>query len=158
MCVRVQFTRGTVQSQYFYFDRNNFFLLQRIKNTLYYAIFTPSFESLVNAIPFAVFLWKCPPLAPIFGNIQDSVDKCVIVDFYIPTLKQMTIDDFFKKYPSILEKKNLLSQMGKMRIRLSIISLYGQFLYHLTPQETEVLSVLNIPVEISVFSYGRCEE
>ena len=73
-------------------------------------------------------------------------------------VKQMTIDDFFKKYPSILEKKNLLSQMGKMRIRLSIISLYGQFLYHLTPQETEVLSVLNIPVEISVFSYGRCEE
>ena len=41
MCVRVQFTRGTVQSQHFYFDRNNFFLLQRIKNTLYYAIFTP---------------------------------------------------------------------------------------------------------------------
>ena len=73
-------------------------------------------------------------------------------------VKQMTIDDFFKKYPSILEKKNLLSQMGKMRIRLSIISLYGQFLYHLTPQETEVLSVLNIPVEISVFSYGKCEE
>ena len=88
MCVRVQFTRGAVQSQHFYFDRNNFFLLQRIKNTLYYAIFTPSFKSLVNAIPFAVFLWKCPPLAPIFGNIQDSVDKCVIVDFYIPTLNR----------------------------------------------------------------------
>ena len=88
MCVRAQFTRGTVQSQHFYFDRNNFFLLQRIKNTLYYAIFTPSFKSLVNAIPFAVFLWKCPPLAPIFGNIQDSVDKCVIVDFYIPTLNR----------------------------------------------------------------------
>lgn len=93
MCVRVQFTRGTVQSQHFYFDRNNFFLLQRIKNTLYYAIFTPSFESLVNAIPFAVFLWKCPPLAPIFGNIQDSVDKCVIVDFYIPTLNRKTLFD-----------------------------------------------------------------
>ena len=70
-----------------------FFLLQRIKNTLYYAIFTPSFKSLVNAIPFAVFLWKCPPLAPIFGNIQDSVDKCVIVDFYIPTLNRKTLFD-----------------------------------------------------------------
>ena len=35
MCVRVQFTRGTVQSQHLYFDRNNFFLLQCIKNTLY---------------------------------------------------------------------------------------------------------------------------
>ena len=93
MCVRVQFTRGTVQSQHFYFDRNNFFLLQRIKNTLYYAIFTPSFKSLVNAIPFAVFLWKCPPLAPIFGNIQDSVDKCVIVDFYIPTLNRKILFD-----------------------------------------------------------------
>ena len=93
MCVRVQFTRGTVQSQHFYFDRNNFFLLQRIKNTLYYAIFTPSFKSLVNAIPFAVFLRKCPPLAPIFGNIQDSVDKCVIVDFYIPTLNRKILFD-----------------------------------------------------------------
>ena len=94
MCVRVQFTRGTVQSQHLYFDRDNFFLLQCIKNTPYYAIFTPSFKSLVNAIPFAVFFWKCPPFAPVFGNIQDSVDKCAIVDFYIPTLNrkiQLTI-------------------------------------------------------------------
>ena len=93
MCVRVQFTRGTVQSQHLYFDRDNFFLLQCIKNTLYYAIFTPSFKSLVNAIPFAVFFWKCPPFAPVFGNIQDSVDKCVIVDFYIPTLNRKILFD-----------------------------------------------------------------
>ena len=93
MCVRVQFTRGTVQSQHLYFDRDNFFLLQCIKNTLYYAIFTPSFKSLVNAIPFAVFFWKCPPFAPVFSNIQDSVDKCVIVDFYIPTLNRKILFD-----------------------------------------------------------------
>ena len=93
MCVRVQFTRGTVQSQHLYFDRDNFFLLQCIKNTLYYAIFTPSFKSLVNAIPFAVFFWKRPPFAPVFGNIQDSVDKCVIVDFYIPTLNRKILFD-----------------------------------------------------------------
>ena len=93
MCVRVQFTRGTVQSQHLYFDRDNFFLLQCIKNTPYYAIFTPSFKSLVNAIPFAVFFWKCPPFAPVFGNIQDSVDKCAIVDFYIPTLNRKILFD-----------------------------------------------------------------
>ena len=92
-------------------------------------------------------------------NVEPSVQSWTLKEQLVNNgVKQMTIDDFFKKYPSILEKKNLLSQMGKMRIRLSIISLYGQFLYHLTPQETEVLSVLNIPVEISVFSYGRCEE
>ena len=39
------------------------------KNTLYYTAFTPSLKSLVYAVPFAVFFWKCPPFAPVFGDV-----------------------------------------------------------------------------------------
>lgn len=69
MCIRVQFAGSAVKCQHFHLDWNDLFLLQSIKNTLYYAVFTPSLKSLVYAVPFAVFFWKCPPFAPVFGDV-----------------------------------------------------------------------------------------
>ena len=62
-----------------------------------------------------------------------------------------------KQYSSILENKDKLIKNGSMRIRLSLISLYGQLNYTLAPEDIAFLNDLHIPLEISVFSYGGCD-
>ena len=69
----------------------------------------------------------------------------------------MTVKNFFEQYSSILENKNKLIKNGSMRIRLSLISLYGQLNYTLAPEDIAFLNDLHIPLEISVFSYGGCD-
>ena len=36
---------------------------------------TPFAELVVNTVPIAVFFWKSPPLAPVFGYIQYRIEE-----------------------------------------------------------------------------------
>ena len=68
------------------------------------------------------------------------------------------IYDFLGQIPDYSDKINKVKQYGNCVFRISIFSVYGQIGFSFSPQELLVLSQLNIPLEISILSFGNCKD
>ena len=77
----------------------------------------------------------------IFKN-QKDIDKC--------------IQEYFASIPGIIEKIKRVQRYGSCVFRVSVVSLLGQFGFSMSKTDLQLLSQLDIPMEISVFSLGYC--
>jgi len=66
------------------------------------------------------------------------------------------IQDFIKSNSIFCKKINELNKIGKCVLRLSVVSDYAQIGFCLSQEDLQLLSQLNIPFEISIFSWGNC--
>ncbi len=64
------------------------------------------------------------------------------------------IEDFFSKYPSIIENLEYLNNHTKIRFRISIVSVFAQVGFSLNTKSIELLRKLKVPCEISLLSWG----
>jgi hypothetical protein len=64
-------------------DRNDFLRLQGGENPLHNTAFRPTIKFLVYRFPFSELRGQGSPLAAVFGDVQDCVDKVAIVDLDI---------------------------------------------------------------------------
>ena len=68
------------------------------------------------------------------------------------------LQNFFEDIPNLFNKIGELRAYGEISIRLSIISDFAQIGFTLSEKDIKYLNCLNIPVEISIFSWGGCIE
>ena len=66
------------------------------------------------------------------------------------------IQEFLVQVPNLSEKIQLLKRHSRCVLRLSIVSLYGQIGFSLSQEDLNLLHHMDIPTEISFFSYGKC--
>lgn len=64
--------------------------------------------------------------------------------------------DFLGGIPEFEKKIQEVNKHGICTLRISIVSLWGQIAFSLSPDELHLLSKLGIPFEVSIFSYGNC--
>lgn len=64
------------------------------------------------------------------------------------------IEDFFTRYPSIIKNIEYLNNYTTIRFRISIVSDFAQVGFSLSTKSIELLKRLNVPCEISIFSWG----
>ena len=83
--VRMHFDACAVQRQNLYRYSDNPFSLERRKYAIQYAVFTPSIHPGIYRMPFAEFLWQCPPFTPLFGYIQYCSQCIIMADFKLPS-------------------------------------------------------------------------
>ena len=69
--------------------------MQFLKQLVDYASFHPTVKTFVDHMPIAVFLWQPPPLAAIFTDIQQCVDKGHVLYCYVPPLYRQYVFQFF---------------------------------------------------------------
>lgn len=98
--------------------------------------------------------------APTFNSDGKVIgEKCNTWVFHTQYKNQTDLDmclcNFLSRIPDISQKILLAKQYGKCALRLSIVSIYGQFGFELKPSDLQILTPLDIPLEISVFSYGN---
>lgn len=63
---------------------------------------------------------------------------------------------FFKSIPNLKDKIYEANRYGSCVLRISLVSEYGQIGFSLSANNIQFLSELDIPVEVSIFSYGQC--
>lgn len=68
------------------------------------------------------------------------------------------LQNFFEDISNLFNKIGELKAYGEISIRLSIISDFAQIGFTLSEKDIKYLNCLNIPVEISIFSWGGCIE
>ena len=73
---------------------------------------------------------------------QNDVDDCV--------------EHFFGRIPNIKKKISAINAIGIVKLRISIVSEYGQFGFGFSPNIIKLLSDLDISLDVSIFSYGMC--
>ena len=73
---------------------------------------------------------------------QNDVDNCV--------------EHFFGRIPNIKKKISAINQIGIVKLRVSLVSYYGQFGFGFSPNIIQLLSDLDISLDVSIFSYGMC--
>ena len=73
---------------------------------------------------------------------QKDIDQC--------------IQEYFSSIPDLAEKIKSAQQYGSCVFRLSVVSVLGQFGVSFSQSDLQLLSQLDIPMDISVFSYGCC--
>ena len=73
---------------------------------------------------------------------QKDVDSC--------------IEAFFECIPNIKEKVRQVNYFGNSTLRISLVSEYGQIGFSLSPNNQHLLSEMDMPFEVSIFSYGMC--
>lgn len=83
--VGMYFARGSVKRQHFDLYRKDFFRLQSGKYSLHDTVFCPTVELLIYCLPFSKLYRKHPPFVPVFGDLQNRVDKISVRCFYIIT-------------------------------------------------------------------------
>ena len=64
------------------------------------------------------------------------------------------IEDFFSKYPSVIENSEYLNDHTTVRFRISVVSDFAQIGFSLNTKSIELLNRLNVPCEFSLFSWG----
>ncbi len=73
---------------------------------------------------------------------QKDIDQC--------------IQEYFASIPDVVEKIKRVQQYGSCVLRVSVVSLLGQFGFCMSKSDLQLLSQLDIPMEISIFSFGCC--
>ena len=66
------------------------------------------------------------------------------------------IQEYFASIPDVVEKIKRVQQYGSCVLRVSVVSLLGQFGFCMSKSDLQLLSQLDIPMEISIFSFGCC--
>lgn len=66
------------------------------------------------------------------------------------------IEEYFIGITHYAEKIHKVKQHGSCVFRISVVSRLGQFGFSLSESDLHILNQLDIPVEISVFSFGCC--
>ena len=66
------------------------------------------------------------------------------------------IIDFVKSIPEFHEKMETLKEIGNISFGISVVSVFGQIGFSLSEKDIEVLNLLKIPFDISIFSWGQC--
>ena len=66
------------------------------------------------------------------------------------------LQEFYASIPNLAGKINDLRQYGSCVFRISIVSLLGQLGFTLSEFDLQFLSQFNIPLEISILSFGKC--
>lgn len=66
------------------------------------------------------------------------------------------MQQFVAQFSDFSSRVTEAKKNGICAIRISIVSLYAQFGFSLSNQELQLLSELNIPLEMTVFSFGNC--
>ena len=69
-----------------------------------------------------------------------------------------SLQNYFESIPRFIEKIDQIKQIATCALRISVVSIYGQIYFSLSPRDTELLSQIGIPFEVSIFSYGDCIE
>lgn len=68
----------------------------------------------------------------------------------------LVIQKFTNGIKDFANKVFFIKEYGTCVIRLSIVSIYGQFGFSLSEKDLFLLSNLQIPLEMTFFSYGSC--
>lgn len=66
--------------------------------------------------------------------------------------------DFFETYPNLADRISAIKHTENCALRLSVVSEAAQVGFALSPADLQILNKLGIPFEVSVFSYGFCED
>ena len=66
------------------------------------------------------------------------------------------IRKFVSHFSEFSTRISEVKKIGDCTIRMSIVTLYAQIGVSLSPQNLQALGALNIPFEITLFSYGNC--
>lgn len=66
------------------------------------------------------------------------------------------LQDYFEHIPDYFHRINQVKRYGVCTFRISIVSIYGQIGFSLSKKDLLLLNQLNIPCEVSIFSYGNC--
>lgn len=66
--------------------------------------------------------------------------------------------DFFDNIHQIFVKIEELKKLGRVSLRVSIISEFAQIGVCFSEKDLNLLNYLNIPLEISILSWGQCLE
>ena len=69
---------------------------------------------------------------------------------------EMCIQRYIDQIPAFASKIINVKKYGTCTFRISIVSLYAQMYFHLSSIVLQMLNNLDIPCEVSVFSYGNC--
>ena len=66
------------------------------------------------------------------------------------------ISEFLDGIPQLFQKTKDLERIGTVTIRISIVSDFAQLGVGFSKKDLSLLSCLQIPIEISVLSWGQC--
>lgn len=66
------------------------------------------------------------------------------------------IDDFLADIPDYSSKIRIACQYANCALRISVVTNWAQSGFSLGTKELEIIHRLDIPLEISVFSWGNC--
>lgn len=66
------------------------------------------------------------------------------------------IEDFFSYIPDYLSKIASARKYAECTLRISIVTDWAQSGFSLEPKELDTIRSLNIPLEVSIFSWGNC--
>lgn len=68
----------------------------------------------------------------------------------------ISLQKFFANIPEFMPKVHKVMQYANCVLRISVVSVYGQIWFSLSPKDIQLLSQIDVPVEVSIFSYGDC--
>ena len=68
------------------------------------------------------------------------------------------IEEFMERIPNLGKKVEEINRFGWCNLRISIVSLMAQIGFSLSSYDLQRFSILGIPVNISVFSWGNIDE
>ncbi|MGM9602720.1 MAG: hypothetical protein ACI3W5_14200 [Faecousia sp.] len=81
-------------------------------------------------------------------TLSKRFQKCTDID--------TNLSEFLECIPDYHKFVQRLKQYGECVVRISVVSTFGQFGFSIAPSDIGILNQLNIPLEITVFSYGEC--
>ena len=67
------------------------------------------------------------------------------------------VDEFMESIPDLRKKVNEIKPYGECSLRISIVSLMAQIPFSISSYNLQRLSILDIPLDISVFSWGNVD-
>ena len=85
--------RGRVERKRFDPDAHDLLQLQLFKDPVQYAVFGPTIHAHIDRVPTAEPLWKAPPLATLFRDIQNRVQHLQVSQTYVSALHRQAVFD-----------------------------------------------------------------
>lgn len=96
----MNFNHGTVGRNRLCFDADHLFMLRTPENSVKNTVSAPTIHTGTDAVPIAETFRQTSPPAPMFKDIQHSVQRIEIVDFDIASRSRETIGYFFVLFSS----------------------------------------------------------